>query len=335
MGIVEAKGLTKYYNNKFLAVDHISFEVQEGEILGFLGPNGAGKTTTIKMLNTLTPISEGRASVNGFDVSKQKKQVRRSIGVVPQDFTLDRDMTGMENLAIQSALYDVPKDVSKSRMEELLKLVELGSVAGRPVSTYSGGMQKRLELIMGLVHTPKVLFLDEPTLGLDAQTRITIWKYIRALNRDYRVTVFLTTHYLEEADELCNRILIIDGGKIRAEGAPEQLKDSLGGEVIELELSRAAEPAALENLFRPLSGVVAVTAQGTTCRVTTTKSESLTPKLILALSGRGIEVESVVISKASLNQVFLKHTSPTQDSEEEEQDQMRLLMREKMIRQRS
>ncbi|HZW55675.1 MAG TPA: ATP-binding cassette domain-containing protein [Nitrososphaerales archaeon] len=274
------------------------------------------------------------APPSGFDVSRQKNQVRRSIGVVPQDFTLDRDMTGMENLTIQAALYDVPKEIASARMGELLKLVELQNVANRPVSTYSGGMQKRLELIMGLVHTPKVLFLDEPTLGLDAQTRLAIWKYIKMLNRDFRVTVFLTTHYLEEADELCNRILIIDGGKIRAEGTPEQLKDSLGGEIIELELSRIVDGSELKGIFASLHGVVNFSTRNTTCRVTTTKSESLAPKLILVLAAHGIEVESITVTKASLNQVFLKHTSSTMDSQEEE-DQIRLLMREKMLRQRS
>ncbi|MDG6994441.1 MAG: ATP-binding cassette domain-containing protein [Nitrososphaerota archaeon] len=333
MKMIEAINLTKCYR-KFQAVDHLNFEVEKGEILGFLGPNGAGKTTTIKILNTLIAPTSGIARVNGFDVTKNKMDVRRSIGLVPQDFTLDRDMTGLENLVIQSRLYDVPQAIARTKIQELLKLVDLEKAAQREVSTYSGGMQKRLELAMGLVHTPKVLFLDEPTLGLDAQSRLSIWSYIKKLNQDFHVTIFLTTHYLEEADELCNRIIIIDGGKIMVEGTPQELKDSLGGEVVELGLSRQLDEEELNRLLKPLPGVLKVWVNDKKCYAATTDSESLIPKLILSLAKNAIETRNVSVTKASLNQVFLKHIVPRSDSQEDE-DEMKLLLRERMIKERS
>ncbi len=333
MKAIVAEGLTKSYG-KNLAVDHISFEVDEGEVFGFLGPNGAGKTTTIKMLNTLTGISEGKAWIQGYDVSKRKNDVRRSIGLVPQDLTLDRDMTGMENLRIQAKLYDVPDSIAKARIKELLALVELSLVAHREVSTYSWGMQKRLELIMGLVNTPKVLFLDEPTLGLDAQTRISIWDYIRTLNRDSKVTVFLTTHYLEEADELCNRIAIIGRGKIITEGTPDQLKSEMGAEIAEVRLSTPSTDAGAGKALAAVPGVTNVEEEGPVCRVSMPDSDGTLPKVIARLTSMGIGVERVSVTKPSLNQVFLK-TIGSGQTEEESEDEYKTLLRERLLRERT
>ncbi len=331
--MIVAEGLTKYYG-KALAVDHLSFSVDEGEVFGFLGPNGAGKTTTIKMLNTLTSISEGRASINGFDLAQRKGDVRKTIGLVPQDLTLDREMRGIENLKIQAKLYDVPEAEARKKIDELLTLVALKDVANREVGTYSWGMQKRLELILGLVHTPKVLFLDEPTLGLDAQSRFAIWEYIRKLNSDLRITVFLTTHYLEEADELSNRIAIIDEGKLKAVGPPEQLKAELGGETIELRLEAVPAGLGLEGILSPLPGVMKVYVEGIYCRVETMKAESVIPKVVVALAGRGVNVVGVEVSKANLNQVFQKFTT-SGPSSGEDADQARMITRERAMAQRS
>jgi len=308
MDMIVANGLTKFYR-KFLAVDHVSFRVQEGKIFGFLGPNGAGKTTTVKMLNTLIRISEGNAFINGFDVSKEKNQVRRSIGVVPQELTLDREMTGRQVLKIQAKLYDVPDNVAKPRMDELLKLAGLQEFENREISAYSGGMQKRLELIMGLVHEPRVLFLDEPTAGLDAQSRALIWEYIRKFSRDYHTTIFLTTHYLEEADELCDHIAIINDGKIGVEGSPRQLKDRLGDDEVEIQLGRKYEGQEIEEILRTVSGVVAVSVAEDFCRIRTISSERSLVGIITSLSNRGIEIKTVNAKKATLNQVFIKHLS--------------------------
>ncbi len=332
--MIVTEGLTKYYG-KAVAVDHVSFKVGEGEIFGFLGPNGAGKTTTIKMLNTLSKISEGKASINGFDVAKQGGEVRKTIGLVPQDLTLDREMKGIENLRIQAKLYGIPDAEAKKRMDELLKLVALDGVANREVSTYSWGMQKRLELILGLVHTPKVLFLDEPTLGLDAQSRFSIWEHIKKLNKDLSITVFLTTHYLEEADELSDRIAIIDRGKLRAVGSPEQLKADLGGETIELELDRDSKGLGVEAILASVPGVASVSAEGIYCRVETVKAEGVVPKVVLALANKGVQVERVSISTINLNQVFQRYTSTNADSSEGEADMARMIMRDRAIKERS
>ncbi len=331
MKAIEASKLAKYYR-RFLAVDHVSFDVDEGEVFGFLGPNGAGKTTTIKMLNTLTRISEGTARVYGFDVSSQAREVRKTIGVVPQEMTLDREMTGLENIRIQARLYGIPSEVAMRRADQLLTLVDMKKVAGREVNTYSWGMQKRLELIMGLVHDPKVIFLDEPTLGLDAQTRATIWEYVRRLNKDFMVTIFLTTHYLEEADELCGRIGIIDGGKLRALGTPSELKNSVRGELVKLRLRQAPAQTATDALAA-ISGVKQVKVEGTSLEVEVDDGASAAPKIVLALAAAGAEPESVVVDKTDLNQVFLRHISSDPETSSDE-DVMKLVARERLLKER-
>ncbi|KYH42125.1 MAG: putative daunorubicin resistance ABC transporter, ATP-binding protein, partial [Candidatus Bathyarchaeota archaeon B63] len=212
---VRTVGLTKRFG-ELIAVDHVSFEVRRGEIFGFLGPNGAGKTTTIRMLTTLLKPTEGTAEVWGHDILKERDAVRRSLGIVFQDPSLDDLLTGRENLEFHGRIYGIPKAERERRIKELLELAQLSERADDLVRTYSGGMRRRLEIARGLMHHPKVLFLDEPTLGLDPQTRRAVWSYIQRMNKDEEVTIFLTTHYMEEADHLCERIAIIDYGRIVA-----------------------------------------------------------------------------------------------------------------------
>jgi ABC-2 type transport system ATP-binding protein len=328
---IEVVGLTKDYGN-FRAVDHISFEIDEGEIFGFLGPNGAGKTTTIKMLNTLTRITSGSARVEGLDVGKRAREVRKVIGVVPQEMTLDREMTGRDNVMIQGRLYGMRPDALVPRVKELLKLVDMEKAADRNVGTYSWGMQKRLELIMGFIHEPRVIFLDEPTLGLDAQTRSSIWKYVRRINRDFKVTIFLTTHYLEEADELCGRLAIINRGKISAMGTPTSLKNSVKRETVTVRLAKDSEQGA-QAVLSAVPGVVQVSRSGDVCEVEADSSDTVAPKLIAALLSKRIDVESIHISKPDLNQVFLSHVSGDQDLTADE-DAVKVATRERTLRQR-
>lgn len=216
--------LTKRFKD-FTAVDHISFEVSAGEIFGFLGPNGAGKTTAIMMLTTLLRPSDGRATVCGFDLSKEQGKIRRKIGVVFQDHTSDEWLTGREYLQLHAGIYDINED----RIEDLLKLFDLKKWEGSAIKKYSSGMRRRLEIARGLIHYPRVFFLDEPTLGLDVQTRRKIWSYLKSLNKKEGITIFLTTHYMEEADKFCDRIAIIDHGQIVAIGTPNELKSTVDG----------------------------------------------------------------------------------------------------------
>jgi len=234
ISIIEVKALTKIFNEKVRAVDDISFNVKKGEILGFLGPNGAGKTTTLNILSTLLRPTNGTATVNGHDILQEPDAVRRSIGYVFQDPTLDIELTGRENLDFHGRLYSLKRDVRQQRNKEMLEIVQLTDRADDLVKTYSGGMKRRLEIARGLLHHPQVLFLDEPTLGLDPQTRRSIWEHIQRLNQNKKVTIILTTHYTEEADYLAERILIIDFGKIVALDTPDRLKAQLEGDIVSL-----------------------------------------------------------------------------------------------------
>lgn len=237
--------MKKIFNGKVRAVDGISFSVEKGEILGFLGPNGAGKTTTLNILSTLLRPTSGTATVNGHNILEEPDEVRRSIGYVFQDPTLDIELTGRENLDFHGRLYRLKRDVRKKRIKEMLNVVQLADRADDLVKTYSGGMKRRLEIARGLLHYPKVLFLDEPTLGLDPQTRRSIWEHIQRLNQDEGVTIILTTHYTEEADYLSNRILIIDFGKIVALDTPSKLKTRLEGDIVSLIFK---DPTSIEKI---------------------------------------------------------------------------------------
>ncbi len=305
MQVIKADNLTKSFGS-LVAVDHVSFTVDEGEIFGFLGPNGAGKTTTINMLTTLLNPTEGSAQVGGLDVEKQDGKVREVVGLVPQDITVDDDLTGMENMMLQARLYHVPKDVARERIKEALSLVGLTDSANRRVETYSGGMRKRLELAEGLIHYPKVLFLDEPTLGLDVQTRVVMWNYIRKLRDEHKITIFLTTHYMEEADVLCDRIAIIDHGKIVALDSPKNLKDSLGGDIIELEFEGKVDNKIEKLEALPL--VKDVKKIGKAFMIKVSKGEEALPEVMENLLKMKLKLSRVSLVKPTLDQVYLEYT---------------------------
>lgn len=313
--VIRAEGLTKVFNKSLVAVDHISFNVKEGEIFGFLGPNGAGKTTTISMLITILKPTEGKASVLGYDIVKQANEVRKVIGVVPQEYTADEDLTGYENIMLCADLYGIPREVAKKRAEELLNLVELTKFKDKKVETYSGGMRRRLELACGLINRPKVLFLDEPTLGLDVQTRAATWNYIRRLKEEYGMTLFMTTHYLEEADALCDRIAIIDHGRIIVTGSPSELKDSLGGDIITISIKEAEDVTAI---IQSVENVKSVKKEdGNAYRVKAAFGELTAPLIFEALRKKGYTVTKLSITEPTLNDVYLEYTGKTiRDTEE-------------------
>jgi len=303
--IIKVINLTKKFGS-LVAVDHINFEVYKGEIFGFLGPNGAGKTTTINMLTTILKPTEGTATINGFDIIKDAGKVRQTIGVVHQEFTADEDLTGYENMMLTAALYGIPKNIAKQKVEELLKMVELTNAKDRKVETYSGGMRRRLEIAMGLINKPVLLFLDEPTLGLDVQTRAAIWSYILKLKEEYNMTIFMTTHYLEEADAYCDRIAIIDKGKILKIGTPSELKDSLGGGVIAIQIASNVEEAV--KIISQLDGVLDIKSDKEKIRIKAKNINNLTPELLRSLFEKGIKVTKLEISEPTLDEVYLELT---------------------------
>jgi ABC-2 type transport system ATP-binding protein len=303
--IIKAVNLTKKFGS-LVAVNHINFEVYKGEIFGFLGPNGAGKTTTVNMLTTILKPTEGTATINGYDIVKDAVKVRQTIGVVHQEFTADEDLTGYENMMLAAALYGIPKNVAKQRVEELLKMVELTNAKDRKVETYSGGMRRRLEVAMGLINRPAVLFLDEPTLGLDVQTRTAIWSYILKLKEEYNMTIFMTTHYLEEADAYCDRIAIIDKGKILKIGAPSELKESLGGGVIAIQIASNVDEAV--KVISQLDGVLDIKSDKEKIRIKAKNINNLTPELLRSLFEKGIKVTKLEMSEPTLDEVYLELT---------------------------
>ncbi len=302
---IRAEGLTKVFNRHLVAVDHINFTVKHGEIFGFLGPNGAGKTTTINMLITILKPTEGHAYILGSDIAKQNTAVRNVIGVVPQEYTADEDLTGLENILLCADLYGIPREVAKKRSKELLKLVELEDFKSKRVQTYSGGMRRRLELACGLINRPKLLFLDEPTLGLDVQTRAATWNYVRTLKKEYGMTLFLTTHYLEEADALCDRIAIINHGKIVVVGTPEALKESLGGDIITLSIKQEVD---ITKLVKKIEHVKEVTKENDSYMIKSENGEVTAPLIIEALRKEGYVVTKLSLAKPTLNEVYLHYT---------------------------
>ncbi|MGC9165781.1 MAG: ATP-binding cassette domain-containing protein [Thermoprotei archaeon] len=303
--VIKAINLTKVFGS-LVAVDHINFEVKKGEIFGFLGPNGAGKTTTINMLTTILKPTEGTAIVNGFDIIKQPSKVRQSIGVVHQEYTADEDLTGWENMILMSDLYGIPRDIGRRRAEELLEMVELTSAAHKKVENYSGGMRRRLEVAMGLINRPSVLFLDEPTLGLDVQTRAAIWSYIIKLKEQYKMTIFVTTHYLEEADAYCDRIAIIDKGKIIQIGTPRELKESIGGDIITIQIASDATTAL--KIINSIEGITETKNIGETIRIKTKDGSSTAPKIIEMLNKNGIKVTKISITEPTMDEVYMEYT---------------------------
>jgi len=320
---IETKNLTKKYG-ELVAVDGLNLTVDHGEVFGLLGPNGAGKTTIISMLCTIINPTSGRASVNGFDILKQSGKVRRSIGIVFQDPSIDDRLTGRENLQLHACLYDVPSDLAKKRIAEVLELVGLEDRADSAMKTYSGGMRRRLELARGLLHHPTVLFLDEPTLGLDPQTREHLWEYIENLAKTTKITIILTTHYMEEADQLCQRIAIIDYGKIKVIDTPANLKTTLKGDVITVATNQAERLAAR---FTELRLDHRIETSKDTVRLTVPNAEKLVPRLIKIASDIGIEVSSVSVHRPTLNDVFLHYTGRNIRAEEAESQMRKFMMR--------
>jgi len=308
-------GLTKVFNKNLVAVDHVDFTVKEGEIFGFLGPNGAGKTTTINMLITVLRPTEGSAVVCGHNIVKDASGVRDCIGVVPQEYTADEDLTGFENVILCADLYGIPRDESKKRAEELLKLVELTKFKDKQVATYSGGMRRRLELACGLINRPHVFFLDEPTLGLDVQTRAATWNYIKLLKKEYGMTIFMTTHYLEEADMLCDRVAIIDRGKIIAMGAPNDLKEGLGGDI--MTLSILDNEVDISDLIKKVPRVKEVKRQEGAYRIKVVDGEETAPTIIDAVRAGGHKVTRLSLTKPTLDEVYLEYTGRSIREEEE------------------
>jgi ABC-2 type transport system ATP-binding protein len=319
--VIRAENLTKVFNRNLVAVDHINFSVRDGEIFGFLGPNGAGKTTTINMLITILKPTEGTASVLGYDVVKQANEVRKIIGVVPQEYTADEDLTGYENMMLCADLYGIPRDLAKKRALELLDLVELTDFKDKRVENYSGGMRRRLELACGLINRPKVLFLDEPTLGLDVQTRALVWDYIRRLKEEYGMTLFMTTHYLEEADALCDHIAIIDHGKIVITGTPSELKDSLGGDIITISIK---ENADVSEIIRNVEYVKDVRNENGSYRIKAESGEVAAPLIIEALRKKGYTVTRLSLTEPTLNEVYLEYTGRAIRDVEESKEAIRM-----------
>lgn len=295
---VETTALTKRYGD-LLAVDTLNLSIEEGEIFGLLGPNGAGKTTTLSMLATLLKPTSGTGRVNGYDIITQPSDVRRSIGIVFQDPSSDDILTGRENLYLHALMFGVPKDERRQRIDRVLGLVDLQDRANDIVKKYSGGMRRRLELARGLLHNPRILFLDEPTLGLDPQTREHIWAYIENLVKSEKVTVIITTHYMDEADRLCNRVAIIDHGQVGALDTPSALKLKVGGEIIQLRVrSPKLEP------LKSLAYVLSVDQSGSTLRLTVKDASAHLQEIL----GKVGEVDSVEVHTATLNDVFLHYT---------------------------
>ncbi|MEM0133719.1 MAG: ATP-binding cassette domain-containing protein [Thermoplasmatales archaeon] len=328
--IIQTKNLTKIYNGKIQAVSNLNLEIKEGEIYGLAGPNGAGKTTTINMLITRISPSGGTAIVGGHDISKDSLAVRRLIGVVPQDFTADEDLTGRENMMMVSQFYDVPKVKAQENIKALLKLVDLQDAADRLVRTYSGGMRKRLELIIGLVHEPKILFLDEPTLGLDVQTRTQMWNYVKEIQTRLNVTIILTSHYLEEIDELADRVSIIDHGKVLITGSPSELKESLKGDIINLTL---ADQKGVE-VMKTIQGVVEITEkEQNTLRIKVANVDESLPKVINFISEHGLSTTKLTVQKPTLDEVFLEYTGKTMREAEGGEDARRMAMNMRRARQ--
>jgi len=313
---IKVENLTKNFNG-FAAVDQITFTVKNGELFGLLGPNGAGKTTTINMLSTLLKATSGYGEVSGYDISRNKDNIRRSIGVVFQEPALDIKLTGKENLVFHAMMYGIKKQERRKRIKEVLELVELTEKEKVLVEKYSGGMKRRLEIARGLIHEPKVLFLDEPTLGLDVQTRRHIWDYIKRLNKEGNVTIILTTHYMEEADYLCDRIAIMDRGKFVAMDAPGRLKDILGGDVVSLEIEGNAD--ALIEQISSLDWIKNITRHDKNLSLTMDRGERRIPELIHVAQENGVEVTCVHLRKPSLEDVFLHFTGRTIREEESSQ----------------
>lgn len=307
MNSIETKSLTKSFGD-LKAVDDISFNVENGEIFGFLGPNGAGKSTTMMILTTLLKPTSGQALVSGFDVKTNPKQVRQKIGYVQQESTVDEYLTGRENLLLQARLNHIPKDLIKERIDEVLELIELSDKQNDAVVTYSGGMRKRLDIAGGLLHRPKVLFLDEPTVGLDIQTRRKIWKYIKKIHEEFEMTIFLSTHYMEEADQLCDRIGIIDGGKIQVIDTPQNMKSAMGNEVISLTIEKSESEKDFLSELKKIELIKKINEDQNKITLFASKGTEVIPRIFQISSDLKIKINSISLTQPTLDDVFISYT---------------------------
>jgi len=296
--VIKTNQLTKIFG-AIKAVDNLNLTVEHGEIFGLLGPNGAGKTTTVGMLTTIVKPTSGTAEVNGYSISAEPGRVRKSVGIVFQDLSLDSMLTGRENLELSAQLYGVSRNQRRQRIDELLELVKLTGRADSQVKTYSGGMKRRLELVRGLLHRPKVLFLDEPTLGLDPQSREVIWEYIGAMAAAEGTTIVLTTHYMEEAEQMCDRIAIIDHGQVIKEGTPEALKQAVGGDMVYIRSAHLSEAS-----IKALSFVKRIQIDDGRAAIMVEKASANLPDLLAVLG----PIDSVEVHSPTLNDVFLAYT---------------------------
>jgi ABC-2 type transport system ATP-binding protein len=300
-------GLRKRYG-EVQALDGVTFAVREGEIFGLLGPNGAGKSTTVRVLVTLTDPDGGAAAVSGHDVAREPGAVRRAIGYVPQESGVDRRATGRENLLLQGRVHGMKGTALRNRIDELLEIVGIADAAGRTVDGYSGGMRRRLDIALGLVHRPRVLFLDEPTTGLDPEARVAMWEEVGRLATQESLTILLTTHYLEEADELADRLAIVSRGKVVAEGTPNELKSRLSGDAVHVELADGRVDDARRILEEASAPVETALPDGRTLVSRVPEGGHALPGILSALSGAGIPVASVSVHRPSLDDVYLHYT---------------------------
>jgi ABC-2 type transport system ATP-binding protein len=306
MSDIDVRQITKRFGD-FTAVNGISFAVEHGEVFGLLGPNGAGKSTLIRMLTTLIPVTSGAAYVNGFDVTKQADSVRRSIGVIPQAMTSDMELSVEENLIIFSKLYSVPREKRKRLIPELIEAVELTQWADKPVRNLSGGMRRRVEIARGLVHEPRIFFLDEPTTGLDPVSRVGVWEMIKKIKEQRDLTVFLTTHYMDEADKLCDRIAIVDHGLLVALDSPMTLKASIPGKNV-LEVSFSTNPPGWVARLKALRDVESVSDHDNVFRISSQNGPATTMALMEMAAGAGVTVHSLSVQSTTLDDVFVHYT---------------------------
>jgi len=308
LNAIDVNSLTKKFGSS-KAVDNISFTVEEGEIFGFLGPNGAGKSTTMMILTTLLKPTSGEALVGGYNVVSEAKKVREKIGFVQQEISVDEFLTGRENLYLHARINQIPRNLIKSRIDDVLELVELGEKQDDATLTYSGGMRKRLDIANGLLSRPAVLFLDEPTVGLDIQTRRKIWGYIRKIRKDFGMTIFISTHYMEEADGLCDRIGIIDFGKIQVIDKPKSMKSAIGNEIISFNLvdGKANQDTLIDQISK-IEFVKEVKNKQNLITVFSTKSNEVIPKIFQASTNLEMRINSLMLKQPTLDDVFISYT---------------------------
>ncbi len=306
MAAIDVRHIVKRFGT-FTAVNGVTFTVEDGEIFGLLGPNGAGKSTLIRMLTTLIKPTAGAASVGGFDVVEQADEVRKTIGVIPQAMTSDLELSVEENLIIYAKLYGVPRERRTRLIAELLGAVELTQWADKPVKNLSGGMRRRVEIARGLVHEPRIFFLDEPTTGLDPVSRVAVWEMLRHLKEARNLTLLLTTHYMDEADKLCDRVAIVDHGDLKALDSPMKLKASIPGKNI-IEVSFKEVPAGWDETLRALPGVESVTGQDQVYRIASANGPATTTALMDGAAAQGVTVQSLSVESTSLDDVFVHYT---------------------------